>query len=53
MPMETLVADFFGRLDRAKEKMEQVSQFKKFKYVESPSITLFEKLYQDIETFVG
>ena len=44
---------FFGRLDKAKEKIQEMSNSKKFKYIESPSISLFQKLYEDVEIFIS
>lgn len=47
------MANFFGRLDRAREKVESLNNSKKFRYVESPSINAFQRLYEDIERFVS
>ncbi len=30
-----------------------MSNSKKFKYIESPSISLFQKLYEDVEIFIS
>jgi hypothetical protein len=45
--------NFYQKLGKAKDKIDKVSNSKKYKYVESPSVNIFEKLYEDIESFVS
>ena len=44
----SFISKFYSKLDRVKEKLGSMSNSKKYKYVDSPSINLFEQLYEDI-----
>jgi hypothetical protein len=50
--VETFITNFYDRLEKAREKVDIMGNSKKYKYVESPSLSLFQRLYEDIELFV-
>jgi len=37
--------NFYQKLGKVKEKIDTVGSSKKYKYVESPSLNIFEQLY--------
>ena len=51
--IQDFIMNFYLKLGRAKERIDTMGSSKKYKYVESPSINIFEQLYEDIESFVS